>query len=202
LGGALTDGGNFDWPEDRFPDLEDFVDRKGHLAYLDKVWREHHINFGTTQAPFHSYLTILGLDTLALRMRRHSENALAVAQYLESRPEVTWVNYPGLEGHASHALAKDQFGGRGFGGMLTFGLQDEKTCLAFINHLELIYHLANLGDCKTLIIHPYSTQFVSFIESTKRQLGVGPDMLRLSVGIEAAEDICDDIGQALDRLGS
>lgn len=202
LGGAVTDGGKFPWPEERFPDLEDFVDRKGNLAYLDKVWREHHINFGTTQAPFHSYLTILGLDTLALRMDRHSENALAVAQYLRSRPEVTWVNYPGLETHTSHALAWDQFGGRGFGGMLTFGLRDEKTCLEFINHLELIYHLANLGDCKTLIIHPYSTQFISFVESDKRGLGVSPEMLRLSVGIEAAEDICADIGQALDRLGS
>jgi O-acetylhomoserine (thiol)-lyase len=202
MGGSVTDGGGFDWPEKRFPDLEDYIDRKGRLAYLDKFWREQHINFGPTQAPWHSYLTILGLDTLALRMERHSENALTVARFLESRPEVAWVNYPGLEAHASHALAQQQFGGRGFGGMLTFGLKDERACAQFIDHLELIYHLANLGDCKTLVIHPYSTQFVSFDERTKRQMGVGPDLLRLSVGIEAAQDICDDLGQALDRIGT
>jgi O-acetylhomoserine (thiol)-lyase len=200
LGGSVTDGGKFDWPEGRFPDLEDHIDRKGKLAYLDKLWREQHINFGPTQAPWHSYLTILGLDTLALRMARHSENALAVARFLQSRREVAWVNYPGLETHPSHNLAQRQFGGRGFGGMLSFGLKDEKACKQFIDHLELIYHLANLGDCKTLVIHPYSTQFVSFDERTKTQMGVGPDLLRLSVGIEAADDICDDIGQALDRL--
>lgn len=202
LGGSVTDGGKFDWPESRFPDLEDYIDRKGKLAYLDKLWREQHINFGPTQAPWHSYLTILGLDTLALRMGRHSENALAVARFLASRPEVAWVNYPGLEEHPSHDLARRQFGGRGFGGMLTFGLQDENSCLQFINSLDLIYHLANLGDCKTLVIHPYSTQFISFDERTKRQMGVGPDLLRLSVGIEAVDDICDDIGQALDRLNT
>ncbi|MBW2142659.1 MAG: O-acetylhomoserine aminocarboxypropyltransferase/cysteine synthase, partial [Deltaproteobacteria bacterium] len=200
MGGAVIDGGNFSWPKERFPDFKPFLDRKGPLAFADKVWREHHINFGTTQAPLHSYLTMIGLDTLAIRMERHMENAMAVARYLVERPEVAWVNYPGLEGHPSRLIAERQFGGTGFGGMMTFGLKNQETCHRFIDSLKLIYHLANLGDCKTLIIHPYSTQYVSFDETTKASLSVTPDMLRLSVGIEAKEDIMEDLGQALDGL--
>ncbi|MDH3393411.1 MAG: aminotransferase class I/II-fold pyridoxal phosphate-dependent enzyme, partial [Desulfobulbaceae bacterium] len=97
-GGVVIDGGNFDWQQGRFPDMKPFIDRKGDLAYLDKVWREHHINFGTTAAPLHAYLTMVGLDTLALRMERHMENALKVAEFLHLRPEVSWVNYAGLAG--------------------------------------------------------------------------------------------------------
>lgn len=199
-GGVVIDGGKFPWPEERFPDFKPFIDRKGPLAFLDKVWREHHINFGTTQAPIHSYLTIIGLDTLALRMERHVENTLKVARYLRERPEVTWVNYPGLKDHPFHTIALKQFEGRGFGGMLTFGLKDQEACFRFIDNLRLIYHLANLGDCKTLVIHPYSTQYVSFEESTKQMLSITSDMIRLSVGIEAVEDICEDLGRALDSL--
>ncbi len=200
VGGVVIDSGRFRWPAERFPDFEPFIDRKGPLAFLDKVWRDHHIIFGTTQAPLHAYLTIIGLDTLALRMERHTANAQETARYLESRPEINWVNYPGLEKHPSHRVARRQFNGKGFGGMLTFGLRDEETCLRFINNLELIYPLANLGDCKTLAIHPFSTQYVSFDDSTRESLSITPDMIRLSVGIEAIEDICGDIGQALDRL--
>ena len=167
---------------------------------MDKVWREHHINYGTTQAPFHSYLTMIGLDTLVLRMERHTANALQVAHFLLDNSQIKWVNYPGIENHPSHPVALKQFGEKGFGGMLTFGLKDAETCFSFINNLELVYNLANLGDCKTLIIHPHSTQYVSFDESVKEQLSITPDLIRLSVGIEAVEDICDDLGQALDRL--
>jgi len=199
-GGVIIDGGGFDWTGDRFPDFKPFIERKGKLAFLDKVWREHHINFGTTQAPFHSYLTMIGLDTLALRMERHTANALKVARFLLDKPQVKWVNYPGIENHPSHPVAQRQFGEKGFGGMLTFGLQDAETCFSFINNLKLVYNLANLGDCKTLIIHPHSTQYVSFDEQTREALSITPDLIRLSVGIEAVEDICEDIGQALDRL--
>ena len=200
-GGVIIDGGNFPWLETkRFPDFHPYVDRKGELAYLDKIWREHHINFGTTAAPFHSYLTILGLDTLALRMERHCANALHVAKYLEKRPEVTWVNYPGLSDHPFHQTALTQFADHGFGALLTFGLKTKEDCFKLINNLDLIYHLANLGDCKTLIIHPYSSQYLSFPEETPRQLSITPDLIRLSVGIEAVDDICNDLGQALDRL--
>jgi len=199
-GGVVIDSGNFEWNEERFPDLKPFIERKGRLAYLDKVWREHHINFGTTQAPLHSYLTMIGLDTLALRMERHLSNAGEVARFLSQRPEVKWVNYPGFEDHPSHGTATKQFGEKGFGALMTFGLKDQAACFEFINSLNLVYHLANLGDCKTLVIHPYSSQYISFDEATKEELGITPDMVRLSVGIEAVQDICEDIGQALDRL--
>ncbi len=199
-GGVIIDGGEFSWPEDRFPDFKPFIDRKGPLAFLDKAWREHHINFGTTQAPFHAFLTIIGLDTLAIRMERHMENTLEVAGFLKEIPEITWVNYPGLEDNPSHEMAKKQFEGKGFGGMLTFGLKDQAACFKFIDGLKLIYHLANLGDCKTLVIHPYSTQYVSFDESKREALAIAPDMIRLSVGIEAVEDICKDLKQALNRF--
>lgn len=199
-GGAVIDSGNFNWETERFSDFAPFIKRKGEMAYLDKVWREHHINFGTTQAPFHSYLTMLGIDTLALRMERHMENTLKVANYLKERPEITWVNYPGLKNHKSNGIALKQFEGRGFGGMLTFGLKNQDACFRFINRLKLIYHLANLGDCKTLVIHPYSSQYISFDEETKENLSIRPDMIRLSVGIESADDICSDLDQALKSL--
>ncbi len=199
-GGVVIDKGGFDWSHGRFPDLTPFVERKGELAYLDKVWREHHINFGTTQAPLHSYLTILGLDTLAIRMERHLANAWKVAAFLKEQPEVRWINYPGMANHPCRQTADKQFSGRGFGAVLAFGLEDQDACFRFIDGLEMIYHLANLGDCKSLVIHPYSSQYLSFTEETRRALSITPDLVRLSVGIEAVEDICADIRQALDRL--
>ena len=200
VGGVVIDGGKFDWSQKRFPDFKPFIDRKGPLAFLDKIWREHHINFGTTQSPFHSYLTILGLDTLALRLERILKNSSLLAGYLKSRPEVTWINYPGFKESPSHLVAAKQFQGKGFGGMITFGLKDQATCFEFISGLRLIYQLANLGDCKTLVIHPASSQYISFDEGTRHSLGIGSDMIRLSVGIEDAEDLCRDLAQALERL--
>jgi len=200
VGGVVIDGGNFSWPEERFPDFKPFIERKGRLAFLDKVWREHHINFGTTLAPMHAYLTMIGLDTLALRMERHVVNALGVAQYLKERPEITWLNYPGMDDHPSHSTAKKQFGDKGFGGMVAFGLKEQESCFKFIDNLRMIYHLANLGDCKTLVIHPYSSQYLSFDEPTRESLSITADLIRLSVGIEAVEDICEDLGQALDKV--
>lgn len=200
VGGVVIDGGTFSWDRERFSDFQPFVERKGPLAYLDKVWREHHINFGTTQAPLHSYLTMIGLDTLALRMERHMANTVEVARFLKKLREVRWVNYPGLEDHPSYAIARRQFDDRGFGGMLTLGLKDQAACFQFIDSLNLIYHLANLGDCKTLVIHPYSSQYVSFDDATRKKLSITPDMMRLSVGIEAVEDICEDLEQALSKV--
>ncbi len=199
VGGVIIDGGTFPWEQERFPDFQPFIDRKGPLAFLDKVWREHHINFGTTQSPFHSYLTMIGLDTLGLRMERHLVNATEVVRFLQKQPEVRWVNYPGLGDHPSHATALKQFNGKGFGGMVTFGLKDQAACFRFIDSLQMIYHLANLGDCKSLVIHPYSSQYISFDEPTRQELSITPDMIRLSVGIEAVEDICEDLAQALSK---
>jgi O-acetylhomoserine (thiol)-lyase len=199
-GGVVIDGASFDWGSERFPDFALFVERKGELAYLDRVWRELHINFGTTAAPLHAYLTMLGLDTLALRMERHLANAEKVAAFLSSHPKVRWVNYPGLAGHPQHRVAKQQFGGLGFGGMFTFGLADQAACFRFIKELKLIYHLANIGDCKSLVIHPYSSQYLSFAGETKKSLSITPDLVRLSVGVEAVEDIMDDLAQALAKV--
>ena len=199
-GGVVIDGGNFDWQQGRFPDMQPFIDRKGPLAYLDKVWREHHINFGTTAAPLHAYLTMVGLDTLALRMERHMANTQKVAEFLRYRQEVSWVNYAGIPDHPGNRTAREQFGDKGFGGLLAFGLKDQETCFRFINNLQMIYHLANLGDCKSLIIHPYSSQYVAFPEEIRASLSITPDLVRLSVGIEAAEDILADLTQALDGL--
>ncbi len=198
IGGVVIDSGNFEWTHARFPDFKPFIDRKGSLAYLDKVWREHHINFGTTMAPMHAYLTMIGMDTLALRMERHLSNTIIVARFLKGRSEVAWVNYAGLEDSPSHKTAEKQFNGKGFGALLTFGLQDQDACFRFIDNLDFICHLANLGDCKTLVIHPWSTQYVSFDDTVRASLSVTPDMIRLSVGIEDAGDICYDLGQALD----
>lgn len=199
-GGVVIDGGRFDWNEARFPDFKPFIDRKGSLAYLDKVWREHHINFGTTQSPLNSYLTMLGLDTLALRMERHCVNGQQVAEFLTDHPKVSWVNYPGLTDSPSHQTAKTQFMGHGFGGLLAFGLQDQPQCFDFINNLKMIYHIANLGDCKTLVIHPYSSQYLSFTEETRRELAITADLVRLSIGIEGVSDIITDIEQALEAV--
>ena len=110
------------------------------------------------------------------------------------------MNYPGLDGHPSKSTAEKQFGGKGFGGMIAFNLEDQATCFKFINNLKLVYHLANLGDCKTLVIHPYSSQYISFDDPTRESLSITPDLIRLSVGIEDVEDICEDLGQALDKV--
>ncbi|OGF99770.1 MAG: O-acetylhomoserine aminocarboxypropyltransferase [Candidatus Glassbacteria bacterium RIFCSPLOWO2_12_FULL_58_11] len=197
VGGVVIDSGNFDWPEDKYPDFKVYKENKAKLAYIDKLWREIHVSYGTCQAPFHSYLTLIGLDTLALRMQRHQSNAQALAEFLAKHLLVKWVNYPGLPESSSHATAQTQFGGKGYGALLTFGLEDEKACFALIRRLKLVYHLANLGDCKTLIIHPWSSQYINFPVALRRENCISPDMLRVSVGIEAVEDLMEDFDQAL-----
>jgi len=196
MGGVVVDAGNFDWTREKFSDFSPFVEQKGKLAFLHRLYKEHHINFGTTPAPLHSYLTAIGLNTLGLRMERHMDNAIKVASFLKEQPKVEWVNFPGFEGHNCHKIAKTQFNGKGFGAMLTFGLKDQESCFRFIDHLDMILNLANLGDCKTLIIHPYSSQYVSFPEELKNQLA-DPKLLRFSLGVEHVQDICNDLTQAL-----
>lgn len=197
LGGVVIDAGKFDWPEEKFPDFKIFKQRKGNLAFLEKVTREIHVNFGTVQAPLHAYLTLLGIDTLALRMERHLSNAIQLAEMLARHPKVKWVYFPGLAASPSHAIAQAQFGGKGYGAMLSFGLENQAACFDFIRRVKLAYNLANLGDCKTLIIHPWSTQYVNFTEEARRANGITPELIRVSVGIEASEDILEDFDQAL-----
>ncbi|NNG46221.1 MAG: O-acetylhomoserine aminocarboxypropyltransferase/cysteine synthase [Deltaproteobacteria bacterium] len=199
VGGVVIDAGRFDWPEDKYQDFKIFKERVGKRAYIDKVWREIHINFGTTQSPFQSYLTLIGMDTLALRMERHMSNATRLAEFLDQHPKVKWVNFPGLPKSPAHETAKAQFQGKGYGALLTFGLENEKACFDFIRNVKLAYHLANLGDCKTLVIHPWSSQYISFTEESRRENGITPDLLRISAGIEAFEDIQEDFDQALQK---
>ncbi len=199
LGGVIVDAGNFDWTSEKFSDFAPFVEQKGNLAFIHRMFKEHHINFGTTPAPLHSYLTAIGLNTLGLRMERHMENAIKVATFLKEHPKVEWVNFPGLDGHRCNEIAKKQFNNKGFGGMLTFGLKNQEACFKLIDNLKMILNLANLGDCKTLIIHPYSSQYISFPEELKSKLA-DPQLLRFSLGVEHVEDICNDLTQALEAV--
>lgn len=199
LGGIVVDAGTFNWNIEKFKDFKPFVDAKGNLAYIFRLFKEHHINFGTTPAPFHSYLTAVGLNTLGLRMERHMDNAMAVASFLNDHPKVSWVNYAGLPHHVSHDLATKQFGSQGFGAMLAFGLADQNACFTLIDSAKMILNLANLGDCKTLMIHPYSSQYVSFPDDLKNELA-DPTLIRLSVGVEHPDDIIADLAQALEAV--
>jgi len=200
VGGVVIDSGKFDWPADKYPDFKLFKERKGNLALIDKVWREIHINFGTSQSPFSSYLTLIGLDTLALRMERHQNNAIKLAEFLDRHTTVKWVNFPGLPASPAHKTAREQFERKGYGALLTFGLENEQACFEFIRKVKLAYHLANIGDCKTLVIHPWSSQYINFPEDSRRENGITPDMVRVSVGIEAMEDIQEDFDQALKAI--
>ena len=195
--GAVIDSGKFPWPLDKFGDFEVSALKRPDAPFLDRVWREIHINFGTTAAPMHSYLTLLGLDTLAVRMERHLSNAQKVAEHLAGHKKVRWVNYPGLPDNASHETAKRQFAGKGYGALLTFGLDDQKAAWRFVDNVKLAYQLANLGDSKTLVIHPASSQYVSFTPEKRDELGIKPELVRVSVGTEHPDDIIADFEQAL-----
>jgi O-acetylhomoserine (thiol)-lyase len=200
VGGIIVDSGKFPWPLDRHPGFKLSKERRLDAPFLDKVWREIHINFGTTLAPLHAFLTMIGLDTLVLRMERYLENTQALARYLSNHRNVKWVNYPGLAKSPSHEIAKRQFSGKGYGGLLAFGLESQEQCFRLIRNLKLVYHLANLGDCKTLAIHPYSSQYLSFTQEARQMLCIHPEMIRVSVGIEHIDDIVADFEQALERV--
>lgn len=200
LGGVVVDAGRFDWQTEKFADFSPFAGNDPSLSFTTRMFREYHVNFGTTPAPFHSFLTDIGLSTLGVRMERHMKNAMTVARFLKSHPKVNWVNYPGFEDHPCHGMAAQQFGDQGFGTMLTFGLRDQEACFTFIDNLKMILHLANLGDCKTLVIHPYSSQYVNFPQDQRDRLA-DPCLIRFSTGIEHPDDILRDLDQALNHIG-
>lgn len=197
LGGVVVDSGKFSWPKEKFPDFQMYKDKKGEYAYLDKLWREIYINFGLTQSPFHSYLTLLGIETLSVRMERHLKNAMQLASFLNEHSEVKWVNYPGLRTNKFHQIATKQFKAKGYGALLTFGLKDYKSASKFINSLKLVCNLANIGDTRTLVIHPWSSQYVNFPDDIKLSCGITEGLIRVSVGIEDINDIINDFDQAL-----
>jgi O-acetylhomoserine (thiol)-lyase len=205
IGGVIVDGGNFDWHHPRFPNFNTpdpsyhgvvFADL-GPVAFISKARVGILRDIGACQSPFNSWLFLQGLETLSLRMERHVENAQKVAEFLEKHPRVSWVKYPGLKSHPSYDLAK-KYLPKGPGAMLGFGVKGGRAAgAAFIDHLEFISHVANLGDAKTLAIHPASTTHSQLSAEEQAKAGVSPDFIRLSIGIEDIEDILWDIDQAL-----
>ena len=208
IGGVVVDGGTFDWANaPRFK--EDFVDPDpsyhgvsyaaafGPLAFILKLRVQGLRDLGAALSPFNAWQLIQGLETLPLRIERHSQNALAVAQWLQDRPEVEWVSYPGLASHASHEVANRTLKG-GFGGLVTFGIKGGVDAgRTFIDSVKLFSLLANVGDAKSLVIHPASTTHQQLNPEEQVSTGVTPDLIRLSVGIEHIDDILADLDQAL-----
>jgi O-acetylhomoserine (thiol)-lyase len=207
IGGVIIDSGNFTWDNGLFGVLVDpspayhglkFNETFGPLSFLLKARTEGLRDQGAAISPFNSFLLIQGLESLALRIDRHSKNALAVAQFLEQHPAVTWVSYPGLPSSPSHALAK-KYLPNGAGGILTFGIKGGLAAgSAFIDSLSLLSHLANVGDTKSLVIHPASTTHQQLSPEDQRKAGISPDLVRVSVGLEDVDDITWDLNRALE----
>ncbi len=215
IGGAIVEKGNFNWANGKFPELVDpdpsyhgvsYWDNFGDhdkaavrgISYILKTRVQLLRDIGPALSPFNAFLFLQGLETLPLRVKKHSENALEVAHWLEKHPAVTWVNYPGLPSHADHSKAK-KFLKEGFGAIIGFGIKGGKEeGVKLINSVKLFSHLANIGDAKSLIIHPASTTHQQL--STEEQLatGVTDDYVRLSIGLENKEDIIADLEQALE----
>lgn len=206
MGGVVIDGGKFDWGNGKFPLLSEpdpsyhdirYTEALGNLAYIIRLRVQVLRDTGACLSPFNSFMFLQGLETLHLRMERHSQNALAVAKFLESHELVSWVSYPGLESHSNYRLAK-KYLPRGAGAIMTFGIKGGlEAGRKFINALRLFSLLANVGDAKSLVIHPASTTHSQLSTEQLASAGVSDDMVRLSVGIEDAADLIDDLAQAL-----
>jgi len=212
IGGVIVDSGKFAWNNGKFPEFTEpdpsyhglkYWDAfsnfpgAGNITYIFKIRLSLLRDTGAALSPFNAWLFLLGLETLHLRVPRHSQNALAVAEYLKKHPKVAWVNYTGLPGHPSHTLAQKYLVG-GFGPIVGFGVKGgEKASLKFIDSLKLFSNLANIGDSKSLVIHPASTTHQQLTVEEQKKTGVTPDAIRLSVGTEDIEDIIADLEQAL-----
>lgn len=217
IGGVIIDGGNYNWGNGKFPQFTEpsegyhglkFWDVFGegnplglpNIAFIIRARVEGLRDFGASQSPFNAFLLIQGIETLSLRAQRHADNALALAQWLENHPAVEYVLYPGLASNAYHVLAK-QYLTNGFGGVLQFGIKGGKEQAAkWIDALKLASHLANVGDAKTLVIHPASTTHEQLSELEQVASGVLPNQVRVSVGIEYIEDIKADFEQAFQSV--
>ncbi len=198
IGGAIIDTGNYDWRAGPFDDIRQLSKRFGQLAFLAHLRNLVYRDLGGCPAPMNSFLMLQGLETLAGRMVKHCENADKLAQYLRDHPKVRWVDYPGLPDSKFCSRVVEFFDGRG-GGLLTFGLGDKQRAFRFVDSLKLVKNLANLGDAKTLVIHPSSTIFHEFSVNQQKQMGVTEDMIRISAGIEDFEDIRNDFEQAIKK---
>lgn len=198
IGGAIVDTGRFNWGEGPFKDIKELVGRTRKMAFLTHLRNLIYRDLGACPAPMNSFLMLQGMETLAGRMEKHCINALALAEYLDKHERVEWVNYPGLSRSEFHEIADRQFGGKA-SGLLTFGLDSKDRAFKFIDALRLAKNLANLGDAKTLVIHPASTIFHEFSAEEQKYMSVTPEMIRVSVGIEGFEDIKNDFEQAIKK---
>lgn len=208
IGGIIVDGGKFDWANGNFPAFTEpdptyhgvrYTEAFGPTAFIVKARVQLLRDFGSCLSPFNAWLILQGIETLPLRMKRHSENALAVAEFLKGHPAVAWVNYPGLPEHPSHQLARRYYQ-NGFGALLTFGIRGGKEkAMKFIDNLEIFSLLANIGDAKSLVIHPASTTHQQLTPAEQLATGVTDDLIRLSVGLEHINDLIDDLNQALTK---
>ena len=215
IGGVIVDSGKFEWNNGKFPEFTEpdpgyhglkywdtFGDFPGlgNVAFVFKIRVSLMRDTGAVISPFNSWLLLIGLETLHLRVSRHSENALAVAEYLKTHPKVSWVNYTGLPEHQSHKLAQKYLNG-GFGPLVTFGVKGgEQASIKVIDSLKLFSNLANIGDSKSLVIHPASTTHQQLTPEEQASTGVTPETIRLSIGTEDIADIIDDLKQALNGV--
>ncbi len=210
IGGVVVDSGKFDWSQnDKFPGLVEpdasyhglkFYEALGPITYIVKLRVSLLRDVGAALSPFNSFLFLQGLETLPLRMERHSTNAYAVARFLEEHPKVGWVTYPGLECHPSHDLAKTYHYRDLYGAIIGFGIVGGRDAgRRFVESTQLLSHLANIGDAKSLVIHPATTTHSQLNVEEQLLTGVTEDFVRLSIGIESVEDIVADIEQALEK---
>ena len=207
IGGVVVDSGKFDWETSgRFPTLTepyagyhglDFAEEFGPQAFVMRARAEGLRDFGACLSPVNAFQILQGVETLPLRMTRHCENARRVVAFLAAADDVAWVNYPELPSHPDHALAKRLLP-RGCGSIVSFGIKGGRAAgRRFIEALRIFSHLANVGDAKSLVIHPASTTHQQMSVEALAAAGVGEEMVRLSVGLEDADDLVDDLGQAL-----
>jgi len=208
IAGIIVDSGKFDWTKSgKFPGFTEpsegyhglkFSETFGPVAFAVKVRTEFLRDIGCSMNPFAGFLLLQGLETLSLRGQRHCDNALALAQHLEKHPSISWVSYLGLPSHESHQAAIKYLRPNAFGGVLSFGVKgDAKTASKFVDSLKLASHLANVGDAKTLVIHPATTTHAQLTEEEQALSGVTPDLIRISAGIEDIRDIIADVDAAL-----
>lgn len=199
IGGVIIDRGVFDWNSPKFPHFEPFYKKYRAFAFTARARKLVHKDVGACAAPFNSYLLTEGVQTLALRMERHCSSALTLARFLNDHPKVSWVSYPGLEDSPQYEVATRLYDGR-YGGLLAFGTGDKASAFKVINGLKLAKNLANIGDAKTLVIHPASTICADYNTEEKALMGVTEDLVRVSVGIEDCRDIIEDFKQALESV--
>jgi O-acetylhomoserine (thiol)-lyase len=209
LGGVIIDAGTFDWSSGKFPEFTtpnpsyhglNYHEALGTLAFIAKVRIEGLRDLGSAPSPLNSFLTLQGVETLDVRMKKHSENALHLAEWLAAREEVAWVNYPGLKTSKFYTLAQDYLP-KGQSGIVTFGLkQGYEGAKKVVDHTKIFALLANIGDTKSLIIHPASTTHQQLDDAAQEASGVSKDLIRLSVGLEAIEDLIHDLETAFNSL--